>query len=650
MMFIRLVICCTLLLASAFPARAATSDIENFYVLCYHNISDDPLKDPEKYTVSTEALAQQFSWLKEHGYKVISVDDLIAARAKIRPLPAKAIMLTFDDGYRSFYTHVFPLLKEFKYPAVLALVGSWLELKPGEKAEYEGQNYTRETFLDVAQIQEIASSGLVEIASHTYDLHHGILANPQGNLLPAVVSRAYDPKEQTYEMDAEYSTRIRSDLTRNTKFITRLTGKRPRVMVWPYGEFNMEAVHIARSLGMPIAFALDGGINLANTPLWKINRIVMESNETLVRLADELAEPSQPSPQRVIHVDIDNIYDPDPLLQEQHLGKLLDRVKAMKITTVYLQAFADPDGNGAADSVYFPNRHLPMRADLFNRVAWQLRTRAGVRVFAWMPLLAFELPHGSRLETHRVQSDARTQSKGTYPRLSPFDPKVRQLIAEIYEDLAKHAIFDGILFHDDATLSDYEDASPWALDYYSREWGLPRSIPEIRKNEALLTKWSHDKTRFLTEFSLELAAVVRQFHPQMQTAKNLYAEVVLNPASEEWFAQSLPDSLSSFDYTAVMAMPYMENAAKPLPWLKNLVSQVAKQPRALQKVVFELQSFDWRTSRNIDSHLLAKQMELLQLQGALNFGYYPDDFLNDSPSFDVIKPRFSLQVFPFIEK
>ena len=30
-----------------------------------------------------------------------------------------------------------------------------------------------------------------------------------------------------------------------------------------------------------------------------------------------------------------------------------------------------------------------MRADLFNRVVWQLRTRSGVKVFAWMPLLAF---------------------------------------------------------------------------------------------------------------------------------------------------------------------------------------------------------------------------------------------------------------------
>lgn len=638
------------LLAFAFPASAATPVIGDFNVLCYHNVLDDPLDDPEKFTASTEELAQQFSWLEEQGYKIISVDDLIAAKGGMRPLPAKAVMLTFDDGYRSFYTHVFPLLKKYGYPAVLALTGSWLKLEPGETAQYEGQSYAREKFLDAAEIRELSSSGLVEIASHSYDLHHGILANPQGNLLPAAVSRAYDAKGKSYENDADYLSRIHSDLAKNSEFIMQMTGRQPRVMVWPYGRYNMDGVNAARSLGMPINFTLKDGVNSIKSPLVEINRVLIEFNHPLARLSEELAAPVQPPPERVMHVDIDNIYDADPIFQEEQLGRLLDRVKSMKITTVYLQAFADPDGNGAADSVYFPNRYLPVRADLFSRVAWQLKSRADVKVFAWMPLLAFELPADNPLATHRVASDKNQKSKDAYIRLTPFDTEVRRLISGIYEDLSKHAIFDGILFHDDATLSDFEDASPWAMDYYGTAWGLPKTISEIRINSDFMKKWTSRKTRYLTEFSLGLADVVRQFHPQLKTARNLYAEVALNPDSEEWFAQSLPDFLGNYDYTAVMAMPYMENAKQPMPWLKNLVKEIAKQPHALQKTVFELQSFDWRTSKNVDSHELAKQMQLLQLRGALNFGYYPDDFMNDSPSFGVIKPYFSLQTFPFSGK
>ena len=66
-------------------------------------------------------------------------------------------------------------------------------------------------------------------------------------------------------------------------------------------------------------------------------------------------------------------------------------MKPLKPTTVYLQAYADPDGYGVVE-VYFPNRYLPVRADLFSRVAWQLSTRVGVKVFASMPVMAFKLP------------------------------------------------------------------------------------------------------------------------------------------------------------------------------------------------------------------------------------------------------------------
>jgi biofilm PGA synthesis lipoprotein PgaB len=238
----------------------------------------------------------------------------------------------------------------------------------------------------------------------------------------------------------------------------------------------------------------------------------------------------------------------------------------------------------------------------------------------------------------------------SYSRLTPFDSNVRQLIAEIYEDLAINAIFDGILFHDDATLNENEDSSQWALDYYSKQWGLPESVSKIRNNQDTLSIWTNKKAEFLTKFSLDLAQIIRQYQPQVKTARNMYAEVVLNPDAKEWFAQSLPNFLESYDYTAVMSMPYMENAEYPIPWLKNLIKEIAKQPLGLEKTMFELQSVDWRIEKPVDSTDLADQMRLLQSNGALNFGYYSDDFLHDSPQLDIIRPAFSLQEFPFSRK
>src|SRR5690606_37847916 len=98
------------------------------------------------------------------------------------------------------------------------------------------------------------------------------------------------------------------------------------------------------------------------------------------------------TPLRVMHIDLDYVYDDDPEQMERNLGQLVQRVADMQINTVFLQAFADPLGDGLVRSLYFPNRHLPVRADLFNRAAWQLRTRAFLQVFAWMPVLAFDQP------------------------------------------------------------------------------------------------------------------------------------------------------------------------------------------------------------------------------------------------------------------
>ncbi len=169
-------------------------------------------------------------------------------------------------------------------------------------------------------------------------------------------------------------------------------------MVWPYGRYNMQTVQIAKKLGMPITITLDDGADHAKQSLQNMSRILVEGGMSTNDLAQEIKNrelnlTDNNRPQKIMHIDLDYIYDPDPQQQERNLGHLLDRINAMGVNTVYLQAFSDPDANGSADMVYFPNRHIPMRADLFNRVAWQIQTRTPVsRIYAWMPLLAWELP------------------------------------------------------------------------------------------------------------------------------------------------------------------------------------------------------------------------------------------------------------------
>jgi biofilm PGA synthesis lipoprotein PgaB len=626
-----------LLALCAPPAEAR----DEFVALSYHDIQDEVAKDivAGQTAVATQNLIAQFDWLKREGWQVIDANALRAAKAGRKRLPEKAALLSFDDGYASFYAKVFPLLKRYGYPAVLAAVGDWMA--PGKAADAP-----REALLTWAQIREMRRSGLVEIASHSHGLHRGVLGNPQGNLQPAGTTRLHDPATKTYEDDAAYLKRIRAEMRRASDDILENVGARPRIMVWPYGEANRIMVQAAREAGMDITLALgDGSNGLADLPY--AHRLLVAENPDIAdfaRMMNALRQGDRPL--RVVHADLDYIYDPDPAQTERNLGLLLDRVQAMRVNTVYLQAYADPDGDGNAEALYFPNRHLPMRADLFNRAAWQLQTRARVKVYAWMPVLAFRVQAPESWFVHEWR-DAQVRPSGhIYKRLSPFNPQAKRIVEEIYEDLAKYCNFSGLLFHDDAILSDYEDVTPQALAVAKNRWGLPTEEKKLRGDPAMRMVWAKHKTQALIAWTLDLAAKVRDYRPDIKTARNLYALPVLQPNSEEWYAQSLPSALAAYDYVAIEAMPFMEQAENPDAWLKALVQKVAAQPHGLRKTVFELQTVDWKTSKKIPMDVFLGQARLVEKLGGINLGYYPDNPFEDQPRLEDMESAFALPRYP----
>jgi len=644
-MRIRSTLLILLLLALHTPAVWAG---DSFLALCYHDVQDKLPAETAIITLSSDELLAQFSWLKAHGYHPVSLDDLVAARDGRRALPDKAVLLSFDDGYESMYTRVFPLLKLYHFPAVLALVGSWMETAPGKNLGYDDAQFTRDNLLSWEQVREMQASGLVEVASHSYALHLGVSANPQGNRQPAAVTRIYDPASRRYENNDDYRSRIRADLLRSARILKRRLGRAPRAVVWPYGAYSQTTIAIAKALNMPITLNLADGRGKVGR-LQSIPRYLIPRDMPLADFVWLVRNHEAAQPRRVAQVDLDYIYDADPAQQEKNLGRLVERIKRLEINTVYLQAFADPDGDGSADALYFPNRHLPVRADLFDRAAWQLHTRAGVKVYAWLPVLAYKLPDADPVSRMTVQHDLQRNTVTAQHdfRLSPFYPEVRRLITDIYEDLAKYTSFDGILFHDDAYLTDHEDSSAAALSYYHREWGLPATLTAIRRSPKTLATWSAHKTRFLTDFTAELTARVRHYRPEIKTARNLYAAVILDPRAEEWFAQSFPDFLAHYDYTAVLAMPYLEGAPQPQPWLKRLAARVAAVPGAMARTVFELQTRNWRSKAPLDDAQLAADMAILRRAGVINYGYYPDDMVNDRPAVTVIRPQLSLRSNPY---
>ncbi|OPB34704.1 poly-beta-1,6-N-acetyl-D-glucosamine N-deacetylase PgaB [Pseudomonas fluorescens] len=621
----------------------------HFLGIAYHDVED---RDPDQAVVAvrTERLIEQLAWLRENDYQAVSVDQILAARRGGPALPPKAVMLSFDDGYSSFYTRVMPILRAYHWPALLAPVGSWIDTPLNQPVDFAGTPRPRGEFLTWQQIREVSQSGLVEIAAHTDANHKGILANPQGNLEPAATTRSFDPKTNGYESEAQFQARMRADVAAISNKIRTVTGKAPRVWVWPYGAADGTSLAVVGEHGYEMALTLEDGLddlgNLMNSP-----RFLVASDPDGEHFANSMVAVQAKAPMRVLHVDLDNVYDPDPAQQARNLDVLVQRVVDMGAGTVFLQAFADPKGDGLVHSLYFPNRHLPMRADLFNRVAWQLHTRAHASVYAWMPVLSFALdPKLPRVTRWDPKTGQIGPDPDQYKRLSPFDPKVRQIIGEIYQDLARVGPIDGILYHDDAVFNDFEDASPAALKAYAAQ-GLPDSIAALRADPAVMQRWTRFKSRYLIDFTHELTAKVRAIRgPQVLTARNIFAEPMLNPGSETWFAQNLDDFLQAYDWTAPMAMPLMEGQEVKTSnaWLEKLIATVKTRPGAMEKTIFELQAKDWRTQAapDISAEQLAEWMGVLKRQGVTSFGYYPDNFLENSPDLKTIRPALSNQWNP----
>ncbi len=656
-------------LACAVPAGAQrlpppdADDGQTFRAIAFHDVRTNVRATfetaPEPTAVDETTLAEFFAWLQAADYHPVSLQQIIDARAGGPPLPPRAVLLTFDDGYASTYEKAFPLLRHFGYPAVVALVTQWMAQPEGATLVASGlqvpQLAPRGEFLNWDQVREMAASGLIEFASHSDGMHAGIPGNPQGNGQPSAATLAYDARTGTYESVDAYAARVGADLRRSRALIEAQTGLPVRVMVWPYGAYTETALALSRDAGMPITLTLQEGANGPDTPLQTVRRglatyDMLVPDHTLFRAPD--GDGSIFPLNRAMHVDLDYVYDPDPAQMERNLGALLERVQAVGPRAVFLQAFADPDGDGAADALYFPNRHLPVRADIFNRVAWQLRTRTGVQVYAWMPVLAFHLPAqhplADRVVRHRAgvphvdTPQPTSQDVGRYHRLTPFDPAVRSLIGDIYEDLGRHATFAGVLFHDDALLGDDEDTSAQALQTYAA-WGLPADIAAIRADPAASARWAQAKTAYLTDFTLELAARVEAWRPGLITARNLYARPVLDPASGAWFAQDYANALAAYDYTAVMAMPYMEEVDDPHAWLRALVAQAHATPHGIERTIFQIQARDWRTGAPVPDDELARQWFTLHRAGARHLAYYPDDFVRDQPGLATVRRALSVR-------
>jgi biofilm PGA synthesis lipoprotein PgaB len=377
-----------LVLAALLPRPASA-----VVVLGWHDIQDRiPDGYPDADAIATRNFAMQLDWLRAHGYVPVTAQAVRDARAGRGSLPPKAVLLTFDGGYRSVYTHALPLLRAFNYPALVALPTARADAAAGTSVRDGMRSLPRDAFLSWSDVKAMQASGLVEFASQGHDLVTPVRADPQGDLLPAATTRRWDG---SYEADAAYRERVRQDLATSADLIARATGHRPQALLLPANTGNSAAASLADALGMPLVLANDarsgtadarfGGHMALDADAANPVRLVMHENPGASDLAYELRRDVRLDGLRGVHVRLDDIVGADAAATERNVDALAERIRGIRPSHVFLQALADTNGDGRADAAYFPTSRLPLRSDLFTHVAAKLKARGGVDVFAWVP-------------------------------------------------------------------------------------------------------------------------------------------------------------------------------------------------------------------------------------------------------------------------
>ncbi|MGH1470560.1 MAG: polysaccharide deacetylase family protein [Cellvibrionaceae bacterium] len=182
-------------------------------VLQYHHVSHTA---PKATRISPQLFSQHLYYLRENGYKVVPLYELVHALENRLTLPDHTVAITFDDGYSSVYETAFPLLKEYNYPFTV-----FINVKPIE------QDLSQ--FVSWDQLNEMAKHG-GSISNHSFSHPH---------LIRKKLNFAGFGSEQTED---EWTHNVLSEIRLSEEVIKEKIGKQKgdahRLFAYPYGEYN----------------------------------------------------------------------------------------------------------------------------------------------------------------------------------------------------------------------------------------------------------------------------------------------------------------------------------------------------------------------------------------------------------------------------
>jgi peptidoglycan/xylan/chitin deacetylase (PgdA/CDA1 family) len=213
-------------------------------ILVYHRFGPAVV---DSMTVTTPVFEAQLTYLREHGYTVISLREFVAYRlGHVPPSPPRSVVITVDDAHRSVYTYMLPLVRRYRVPVTLFVYPSAISHAP----------YA----MTWEQLRELQASGLFDIQSHSY-WHPNFKVEKK-----RLSSQRY---EQLVEMQ----------LTKSKATLEKNLGLHVDMLAWPFGIYDDELMKKAADAGYVAALTLERRHVRQSDPLLALPRYLMTDRD-----------------------------------------------------------------------------------------------------------------------------------------------------------------------------------------------------------------------------------------------------------------------------------------------------------------------------------------------------------------------------------
>lgn len=210
-------------------------------VLMYHEIADSA-ETSSRLAVSPDVFADQVAYLRDEGFTAVTAGELAAILAGGGELPARPVVLTFDDGYGDFYDHALPLLKQHGLTGTVFQTTGWVGLEGTEKR-----------MLNWRELAEIAAAG-IEIGAHT-------CRHPQLDQLPDKL--------------------LRDELYTSKSLLEDHLGMAVPGLAYPYGYSNAKVRQVAREFGYTYGYTVGNALTTSAAGSFTIPRVTVQRTTTM---------------------------------------------------------------------------------------------------------------------------------------------------------------------------------------------------------------------------------------------------------------------------------------------------------------------------------------------------------------------------------